>query len=233
MRPAWRSTSAHRICSSQPYAIRCWPKPVHCEQRRPPRRSAVRNVLTHHYWGAAWALIEEVLDEDLGQLRRCVEGIEVEGIEAPPTPEPVPRPTTPVAADRRSRPRQRRRVRGVGLVALGPFTAQDRSPCPPSSGELPSSVVPAVVVYRACFLRTRLPGAGVDHLSGGGDDRENLRWRVRLASAGPHSGSPLTAGRPSQRVAPHSGLLLILTAGCSRAFSWGAPHACLRASPGS
>jgi uncharacterized protein with HEPN domain len=39
-----------------------------------PWRSIVdlRNVLTHHYWDTAWALIEQILDDDLGQLRRSI-----------------------------------------------------------------------------------------------------------------------------------------------------------------
>jgi uncharacterized protein with HEPN domain len=41
-----------------------------------PWRSIVelRNVLTHHYWDTAWALIEQILDEDLGLLRRSITG---------------------------------------------------------------------------------------------------------------------------------------------------------------
>lgn len=32
----------------------------------------LRNVLTHHYWDTAWALVEQVLDDDLGRLRQSV-----------------------------------------------------------------------------------------------------------------------------------------------------------------
>jgi len=41
-----------------------------------PWRSIVdlRNVLTHHYWDTAWALIEQILDDDLGLLRRSIVG---------------------------------------------------------------------------------------------------------------------------------------------------------------
>ncbi len=41
-----------------------------------PWRSIVdlRNVLTHHYWDTAWALIEQILDDDLGELRRSISG---------------------------------------------------------------------------------------------------------------------------------------------------------------
>jgi len=41
-----------------------------------PWRSIVdlRNVLTHHYWDTTWALIEQILDDDLGQLRRSIVG---------------------------------------------------------------------------------------------------------------------------------------------------------------
>ena len=39
-----------------------------------PWRSIVdlRNVLTHHYWDTAWALIEHLLDDELEELRRSV-----------------------------------------------------------------------------------------------------------------------------------------------------------------
>ncbi len=39
-----------------------------------PWRSIVdlRNVLTHHYWDTAWALIEQILDDDLRELRRSI-----------------------------------------------------------------------------------------------------------------------------------------------------------------
>jgi len=41
-----------------------------------PWRSIVdlRNVLTHHYWDTAWVLIEQILDDDLGLLRRFIVG---------------------------------------------------------------------------------------------------------------------------------------------------------------
>lgn len=40
-----------------------------------PWRSVVdlRNVLTHHYWDTVWSLIEQILDDELEQLRLSVE----------------------------------------------------------------------------------------------------------------------------------------------------------------
>ncbi|MGC9156195.1 MAG: DUF86 domain-containing protein [Ferrimicrobium sp.] len=47
------------------------------KERRPeiPWRNIVdlRNVLAHHYWDTAWALIEQILDDELEQLRRSVD----------------------------------------------------------------------------------------------------------------------------------------------------------------
>jgi uncharacterized protein with HEPN domain len=39
-----------------------------------PWRSIVglRNVLSHHYWDTSWALIEQVLNDDLKRLRRSI-----------------------------------------------------------------------------------------------------------------------------------------------------------------
>lgn len=39
-----------------------------------PWRSIVglRNVLTHHYWDTSWALIEQILDDDLKRLQRSI-----------------------------------------------------------------------------------------------------------------------------------------------------------------
>jgi len=50
-----------------------------------PWRSIVdlRNVLTHHYWDPAWALIEQILDDELGELRRSIAG---HGVLAPSAP---------------------------------------------------------------------------------------------------------------------------------------------------
>ncbi|MHB1536041.1 MAG: HepT-like ribonuclease domain-containing protein [Acidimicrobiales bacterium] len=39
-----------------------------------PWRSIIdlRNVLTHHYWDTTWTLIQQILEDDLGQLRRAI-----------------------------------------------------------------------------------------------------------------------------------------------------------------
>ncbi|MDA8025086.1 MAG: DUF86 domain-containing protein [Actinomycetota bacterium] len=43
-----------------------------------PWRSIVglRNILTHQYWDTSWALIEQILDEDLKRLQRSMVGID-------------------------------------------------------------------------------------------------------------------------------------------------------------
>lgn len=62
-----------------------------------PWRSIVdlRNVLTHHYWDTAWALIEQILDDNLGLLRRSLVGsggtpASVSALERAPSPLPGP-----------------------------------------------------------------------------------------------------------------------------------------------
>ncbi len=62
-----------------------------------PWRSIVelRNVLTHHYWDTVWGLIEQILDDDLGKLRRSIAS---SGILLSPAPAPeramLPSPTS-------------------------------------------------------------------------------------------------------------------------------------------
>ena len=51
---------------------------------------ALRNVLNHHYWDTAWALIEQILDDDLAQLRRSVASHGLSPICAP-----IPESATP------------------------------------------------------------------------------------------------------------------------------------------
>ncbi len=57
-----------------------------------PWRSIVdlRNVLTHHYWDTAWALIEQIVDDDLGELRRSIAGSRILVASAPVPERAVP-----------------------------------------------------------------------------------------------------------------------------------------------
>ena len=63
-----------------------------------PWRSIVdlRNVLTHHYWDTAWALIQQILDDDLGQLRRAIASSALLSESAP-----APEIATPPCTNRR------------------------------------------------------------------------------------------------------------------------------------
>lgn len=74
-----------------------------------PWRSIVdlRNVLTHHYWDTAWALIEQILDDDLGQLRRSVESHERRPASAEVTEQAGPSSPLPDGRCHRWMPRAR------------------------------------------------------------------------------------------------------------------------------
>ena len=67
-----------------------------------PWRSIVdlRNVLTHHYWDTAWPLIEQILDEDLGQLQRSITNGGTLSAGAPLAERAMPASTTPGTCSR-------------------------------------------------------------------------------------------------------------------------------------
>jgi uncharacterized protein with HEPN domain len=74
-----------------------------------PWRSIVdlRNVLTHHYWDTAWALIEQVVNDDLGELRRSIAGSEILEASATAPGRAMPPSLTPKGSCGRWMPRAR------------------------------------------------------------------------------------------------------------------------------
>ena len=74
-----------------------------------PWRSIVdlRNVLTHHYWDTAWALIEQILDDDLGLLHRSIVGSGDPPVSVPLLERVTAAPPGPRAACGRWMPRAR------------------------------------------------------------------------------------------------------------------------------